>query len=291
MGLWFWKGEASGNDFVVLVEELVDGGFVRVLCDRHRGIGADGLLVLEKGWGAGEGKYNEMEEVPVFRMRFWNPDGSVAAFCGNGARVAVLVAGRLGWLLPGRTYWFEAEDGIHRGWWEPMNFGCWLRGRVGVTLHIRTSRLLDKEAVYVHSGTHHVLVRASCEDATLLERAVRRWRWDSSVSQEGANVSIYWEEAGKVHIRTYEKGVEGETLACGTAVAALGWLLNSQNPGQRAIRIRTRGGELEWRPIDAMSGWLVGEAQLLFRGEWLSAQANSGYATNETIRSQSKQRS
>ncbi len=259
MGLWFWKGEASGNDFVVLVDEEVDEEVVRRLCDRHRGIGSDGLLVLTRGEG----------ETPVFRMRFWNPDGSVATFCGNGARVALLVAGRLGWISPGRVCWFEAADGMHRGWWEPAGSGCWSGGRAGVSLRIRTSRQLDSEAVYVHSGTHHVLVRVSRGNDELFRRAVARWRWARSVSPEGTNVSIYWEEGGKVHIRTYEKGVEGETLSCGTAVAALGWWISEQSSGRTFVAIWTRGGELVWRPIDRFQGWLEGAAQLVFRGEWI----------------------
>jgi diaminopimelate epimerase len=211
--LHFTKMNGAGNDFVLLDNRAGDLALSRAqiarLCDRHRGIGADGLLILERAANGAD-----------FRMRYYNADGGEAEMCGNGARCFARFANRVAGPLEEVS--FETAAGV---------IGAALNGEL-VTLQMsRPGDLrLDLDvpvggekfrAHYVDSGVPHVVVpvaRIEDVDVRSLGAALRH---HPMCAPRGANAN-FLERCGSrsIAIRTYERGVEAETLACGTGVVA-----------------------------------------------------------------------
>lgn len=228
-----WHG--AGNDF--LVADARDGepagGFGALaarICDRHRGIGADGLLAL----GAGDGG--------ALRMLYWNADGSAAEMCGNGGRVLAAFAAERG-LAAGGEVEFSSPWGVHRARVEPDEPHHY---RVRLSLPgvpaVRALRVPapwgEADARFVEPGVPHLVLRAEATPAKrLAEIPLAEWgrALRNLVLPGGAGANVdFVEVRGESHlgIRTYERGVEGETLACGTgavaaAAAAAAWQLGA----------------------------------------------------------------
>lgn len=180
----FCKYQAAGNDFI-LIDGLEGKLDVPRLCDRHYGVGADGVILLENS------------SVADMKMRFFNPDGYEAGMCGNGLRCVVRHLGR--------ACSVETKVGILQGKIVGAN--------IAVTL---PSEIIDEHLVF--TGTRHYV--AFVQDFYDFEKSAPILRHEHSAN---VNFAIVGPE---VHIRTYEMGVEGETLACGTGAAAVATLLN-----------------------------------------------------------------
>ncbi|GBD33361.1 Diaminopimelate epimerase [bacterium HR33] len=249
-GVVVYKVTGSGNDFV-----MCDGRFVplevwtpeaiRNVCDRHNGIGADGLAVLEQGSAPG-----------AVRFHFFNNDGGRAAMCGNAALCATRLAAHLE-LAPAEGMVLETDAGCYRTRCVP---GSAERAEIelgtvgppqtpGVILH-------DAEgpAHLVLVGVPHLVVQVPDTGAVDLMERGRALRWDPALGSQGANVNFVSptdrrsptaasEDAPSWRMRTYERGVEGETLACGTgAVAVAAALLSSGAIRDLPVSILTASG-------------------------------------------------
>ncbi|MCC6752760.1 MAG: diaminopimelate epimerase [Saprospiraceae bacterium] len=249
----FEKYEAAGNDFILLDffehsgVDIEEASLLRGMCHRHFGAGADGVLVLRPFQGAD------------FEMLYFNSDGRPSSFCGNGARAAVAyMSGKQGKEL----LCFSAFDGIHRGWVEGT--------QIGVSMRDMHSWKYMSEGFFVDSGSPHLVVREGnpWEIDVVKEGRQRRMLFGA----EGANVNFYDQDATGLRIATYERGVEAETLACGTGIVATALASNLECGRRGSIRtlVRAKGGELEvtMQLSDSLAQGveLVGPANYVYTG-------------------------
>ena len=279
----FYKYHGAGNDFVLVenlngeVEEETKPELARVLCDRHFGVGGDGLLIVERSSRADA------------RFRYFNSDGSEAEMCGNGMRCFAKHLYDFG-IVKKEEMRIETLAGVINVRVFPRN------GVVGeVEVELGAPRLLRKEipakgeglflrqrlraageeleVSAVNTGVPHAVVFVEDIDKVDVLRLGRALRFHE-VFPQGANVNFV-EKLGKniFAVRTYERGVEGETLACGTGIAACGAvavLLGEASP-EREVEIRARGGTLfikaEVRDGEVVNLRMRGPAKRVFRGE------------------------
>jgi diaminopimelate epimerase len=234
----FWKLEGAGNDFLGLDGRL--GGFklnrkkITDLCDRRRGVGADGVLVVEKPKRRGAD----------FRMRYYNSDGGEAEMCGNGARCFALLAravsGRKGNVLR-----IQTQAGL---------VTLQIRGQeVQVSMTEPTKLRLGKKVVvagrklaidFLNTGVPHAVMFVRSVRSVDVAQLGRAIRYHSAFAPSGTNVNFVEIGRGnRIHVRTYERGVEGETLACGTGVVASSILSNLRRGLRSPILVTTRGGD------------------------------------------------
>ena len=263
MTILFHKYEGAGNDFVLLdgrgaLPEL-SPEFVALLCNRRFGIGADGLMVVESADG-----YD-------FRMRYFNADGYEGTMCGNGGRCITLYAHLLG--IGGNVKRFVACDGEHSA--EILS-GDGTAGRVRLLMSDPSAIKPYGEGVLLNTGSpHYVEIREDIALADMeVEGAAIRYS-EPLASQGGANVNFIEPLGeGELSIRTYERGVEAETLACGTgATAAALVAATTLFPDSDHIELTAPGGELEVDFERTEGGSfrnvrLTGPARLVFIGEW-----------------------
>ena len=233
--LRFTKMNGAGNDFVMIDNRAGDvrlepDQIVRI-CDRHRGVGADGILLLEKGSNGAD-----------FRMRYYNRDGGEAEMCGNGARCFARFAKKVA-KAPEKIS-FQTPAGLIRGE---------LRGEL-VTLQMSEPKdlRLEMEVVangqtervnFINSGVPHVVVRVSKVNDVDVRKRGEALRRHEKFSPAGANVNFIQKRApNKISIRTYERGVEDETLACGTGVVASALIFAATERVDGPISITVRSG-------------------------------------------------
>ncbi len=243
MELPFAKMHGAANDFVILQEAPPatprDAALVRALCHRRLGIGADGALFMERLQQAEPGQ-------PVFRMYFYNMDGSYCEMCFNGARCCALRAWHLGWC--GESFSFLSEYGFIEA--EILQKGA----RVRLTFpapRCESGRLkLPESAVapYGHrvsTGDPHLVVEVESEllESPEFENMARPLRWWTEVFPEGTNVHFVHRGENAWWIRSFERGVEGETWACGSGCIASVAALAGVDPLEEALLLITRGGD------------------------------------------------
>jgi len=253
--LQFAKYHGTGNDFIMidgfsqevdysqLNTETIEG-----LCHRRFGIGADGLIVLEKS------------ESFDFKMVYFNSDGNESTMCGNGARCLIKFASDLGYINDECT--FEAIDGKHEGK---------VSERVSV-------KMIDVSTIENHNGDslvntgspHYIrIVDDVNSDDFILE--AKQIRHSSAFDKEGINVNFINKIGSEIHIRTFERGVEDETYSCGTGVVAASLVSSEKYPELgNHIKVKTVGGNLEVNFEKAAEGykniWLTGPAVKVFEG-------------------------
>ena len=269
-----YKMSGAGNDFVVLDGRGVDvSGFrqperIAELCREYR---TDGLMILDDGDAD-------------FRMEFFNPDGSGGMMCANGGRCIVAFADWLG-IAPSTPdhYTFLAPDGLHSAdiLARPSG-GC---GTTATAAWIVKLKMIDVEGVsemlggyFLNTGTRHFVKFVDDVDAIDIEKEGKELRWNEAFAPEGANVNFVQICGDHLKVRTFEKGVEGETLACGTGITAAaiaaGFLGSVQNgsddeSGRISIRLQARRGDIlsvdfiPDGPASFSSIHLTGPAELL----------------------------
>ena len=254
----FVKLDACGNDFIALDLREREGEWrpaseqVARWCHRRHGIGADGLLLLQPG-----------REGADFHLTFLNPDGS-EAFCGNGARAAF-------------TWWrtltegqfndarFTAVDGAHEG--------HWVEGEPCVDLHLKAEPQDTPHGAFVDTGTQHLVVGMTTEhlvDLNLPELA-RPLRHHEDFAPLGVNVNVVATAPhadGRFALRTFEKGVEAETLSCGSGTVAAAAVLRWANGGD-AFQFQAPGGPLGVVFEGQQRAWLSGPVEMPFSGRIL----------------------
>ncbi|MEZ4805979.1 MAG: diaminopimelate epimerase [Flavobacteriales bacterium] len=257
MHLQFAKWHGTGNDFILIDDR--DGAFpatgsdlVKKLCDRHLGIGSDGLILIQAPRSAGA----------RFHMEFFNPDGS-RSFCGNGSRCAFAFWSGLEGTREEAD--FSAIDGAHNA--------RWVDGMVSVSLNFTgvVSRAFDGEQVdFVHNGSPHELVWVEDPGAVQVLAEGRERRHAQRHAPGGTNVNFVTVRDGAVHMRTYERGVEAETLSCGTGVVAAALSALERERLSSPVTVHTPGGRLQVRVERGADGpWgirLVGPVKHVFSG-------------------------
>jgi diaminopimelate epimerase len=227
----FTKMNGAGNDFVMLDNRagnihLAPEQISRV-CDRHRGVGADGILLLEKP-----------ENGADFRMRYYNRDGGEAEMCGNGARCFARFANKVAGAKERIS--FETPAGV---------IGAELHGEL-VTLHMSDPadlrlnlKLSGKLVHFINSGVPHVVVLVERIEDVDVRGEGAALRYHEKFSPKGANVNFLEKRGQKaIAIRTYERGVEDETLACGTGVVASALIFGATENVDGPISVLVRGG-------------------------------------------------
>jgi len=261
----FYKYEGTGNDFILFDDrnaEFPSGNFalIKKLCDRRFGIGADGLMLLQKSVKAD------------FYMKYYNSDGNESSMCGNGGRCIAAFASNL--KIAGYSSIFEAIDGLHET--NITNSG----NTFIVQLKMQDVKQIEKrddQTFVLNTGSPHFVrfLNEKISTVKIVEEA-KKIRYNTEFSKAGININfINSLNQNTIHIRTYERGVEDETLSCGTGVtaAALCTAIKNDLPsGLNTINVKTEGGELNVRfdydkSTNSFSDiWLIGPATFVFAG-------------------------
>lgn len=256
----------SGNDFVFfdgrgdpdLESRVSDPAFVRAVCAPHTGVGADGVAILQPS------------EAEDFRLVYFNRDGSLGELCGNASLCATRLATELA-IADGAGLGFETEAGVIRA-----------RVRAGVPeIDLQPPTGLRPDAMigrstgeirlgFVNTGVPHLVVRMADISQIDLKARGPELRFHESLSA-GANVNwVAPGEHGEWLMRTFERGVEGETLACGTGAVACAVMLRAWGEAGDETRIRTRSGKLLMVTLRDSGGQTVpslsGEGRIVFDG-------------------------
>lgn len=271
-GVSFYKMQGTGNDFIVFDNRTYQfsndelSACAGAWCPRRFGVGADGLLALD---------HPETSEAD-YRMQYVNADGSRATMCGNGARCLFRFAHQVGFEKASLA--FDTDAGLYRATY-PDDSPEQVRLFVPDVTDLRSAVSVEgnvPEAIralfYAHAGTEHLVAMVDDVDAVPVRDWGRRLRHDPSVQPIGANVNFVERSAdGELTLRTYEKGVEDETLSCGTGVVAAAVVadrtLRTQTPS--VLRVHTKGGRLRVgraRTEERSQLYLEGPAVSVFSG-------------------------
>lgn len=251
----FYKYQGTGNDFIIIND--LDGHLstedIINLCDRKYGIGADGIIFMSK-----------TKDID-FKMMYFNADGS-ESFCGNGSRCAVKHAQYLGW-ISGQCI-FTSNDGDHAAEIEEET--------VKLKMHDVDFIVVEDMGYILNTGSPHYIAYTERINELDLIKAAHEIRYSERFKDVGINVNYLEPKNGILHIRTYERGVEDETLSCGTGVtaAAIAHYLE-QNSTQKNYKqkLQTKGGSLhvsfEKKKDRFQNIVLSGPANLVFHGSIL----------------------
>ena len=252
----FYKYEGCGNDFVI-IDERTEGlqltqSQIAVICDRRFGIGADGLLLLRA--------HPDFD----FRMIYYNADGSRATMCGNGARCLSAFAHKMDAIdIEGR---FIADDGPHTAeilWVEDAIT------QVAISMKDATPDDLSPEHVIINTGTPHYVLFVDDIETTDVVTIGKKIRYNPQFAPIGTNVNFVQMTPNEIIVRTYEKGVEDETLACGTGVTASA-MAASLLTGKTSFDVKARGGNLhvsfDLKEKTFTNVVLIGPARLVYSG-------------------------
>lgn len=255
MNLHFYKYQGAGNDFILLDNRgkniKLTNQQVALLCNRHLGIGADGLMLLEE-----EAEYD-------FRMVYYNADGNESSMCGNGGRCITAFAHKLG--LIGTETDFTAIDGVHN---------AVINTNGTISLHMQDVHEFSEFENYsiLNTGSpHYVLWVDDVQEIDVFNKG-REIRNQSAFQPKGINVNFVQKLNNGIWVRTYERGVEDETLSCGTGVTAAAIAATHKETGTFHTDIQTPGGILNVSftkdsPGTAINVILTGPAVCVFEGD------------------------
>ena len=256
----FFKYQGTGNDFVLIDNRFHDyisieqTKAIKQMCDRRFGIGADGLILLQNKPG-----YD-------FEMVYFNADGRQSSMCGNGGRCIVAFAKALG--IIERACHFIAIDGEHKA---VIHKNGWVDLKMGDVHEVEYGNgyfMLDT------GSPHYVIFVEDLSDINVVESG-QLIRYSDRFRKEGINVNFVEKLNGEILVGTYERGVEDETLSCGTGVTAAAIADFTQRNGLQKgeIPIQTKGGQLKVR-LEKNNGiyqniWLCGPVKKVFSGSYL----------------------
>jgi diaminopimelate epimerase len=256
----------SGNDFVIVdatrepADEMTNPETVQAICARATGIGADGLVLLQPS------------EKADFRMKYLNSDGSDADLCGNASLCSSRLASELG-ILQGRSFTMETDAGVLAGQITDAGPEVELQPVRDIRVNMDLPAAAGERWIgYALAGVPHLVVRVDDVSTVDVVGRGRPLRHDASLPN-GANVNFVSPDAqGAWRIRTFERGVEGETLACGTGSVASAILLAEAGEVSASAALTTRSGKvLRVRLKRLPDGWqpsLSGEARIVFEGSF-----------------------
>lgn len=251
----FYKYQGTGNDFVMIDNRQLsfdknDTKLINALCDRRFGIGADGLILLET------------HETLDFKMVYFNADGNESSMCGNGGRCIAAFAKFLG-IVANETS-FEAIDGLHHAFIESDT----------VKLQMQNVAHLENfdSHVFLNTGSpHHVQMESNLQQLDVKNEGAKI-RYGAPYNATGSNVNFVSKISDAVFtVRTYERGVEDETLSCGTGVTAVALAMNYiGETDKNLITLNVEGGKLQVSFKKDGQGfkdiWLIGPAIQVFKG-------------------------
>ncbi|MVT08827.1 diaminopimelate epimerase [Chitinophaga tropicalis] len=251
----FYKYQGTGNDFVIMdnrngeYDQLTEQQVNR-LCDRRFGIGADGLMLLNKREG-----YD-------FAMKYYNADGRESSMCGNGGRCLVAFARKMG--LNQEKLNFIAIDGPHE---------ATLKGDDWVNLKMQDVDGVEMGSLYyyLNTGSPHFVKFVDNVQSMDVFNEGRQIRYNDRFAKEGTNVNFVQPTTEGIFVRTYERGVEDETYSCGTGVTAAALMSAGSEEKEYVVPVQTLGGALEVRFTKTgersyKNIWLCGPATLVFEG-------------------------
>lgn len=258
MQIPFFKYQATGNDFVILDNRQsqfsdLSTEQIHFLCDRRFGVGGDGLMLLN------------LRDGFDFEMKYFNADGREGSMCGNGGRCLVKFAYHLG--IHKTTYLFAAIDGNHEAEID-------LDGTVSLKMKdVNEIRYVNGGDFVLDTGSPHYIKMVSRLDQLDVFSLGKMIRNNSKYSKEGINVNFVENiNEDEISVRTYERGVEDETLSCGTGVTAAALACYHNENGFNDVIVHTRGGKLNVE-YDRLGDnaytniWLSGSAEKVFEGE------------------------
>jgi diaminopimelate epimerase len=262
MQIRFEKYQGTGNDFIMIDNR--DKNFpiiehtIKKLCDRKWGIGADGLILIEN------------EESVDFKMVYFNADGRPSTMCGNGGRCATVFASHLGIFSHLQNIKFLAADGLHEGFILGKLNDYGYQTKISMK-EVNAIEVYDETSIIVDTGSPHFVKRCQgIRQINIIDEA-RKIRNNERFYKEGINVNFLENIDGEIQIRTYERGVEDETLSCGTGVVASAIAADYWNLNTPLKEIVTPGGRLS---VDfKKSGtkytdiFLTGPAEKVFSGK------------------------
>lgn len=251
----FSKYQGTGNDFVMIdnrnsIIDINDFQLISRLCDRRFGIGSDGLILIRD-----HPQYD-------FEMIYINPDGT-QSLCGNGSRCAVMFANELG-LIKNNTTFLTIEGPLH----------AIIKGK---NVHLKMPdvngiKITEKDDLYMNTGSPHYVRFVKDVQTIDVNQMGSTIRNSKEFEPEGTNVNfVELGNGNTIFVRTFERGVENETLSCGTGVTASA-LATAQEMRNGKINIKTRGGELtvEFEQVDKgkyQDVYLIGPAKKVFEGQ------------------------
>ena len=251
----FYKYQGTGNDFIMIDDRenefnMHDNKLIAALCERKMGIGADGLILLRN------------HKMLDFEMIYFNADGNQSSMCGNGGRCIIAFAEMLEIITTEAT--FMAIDGEHKG----------KTADDGISLQMQDVSKIEGvgDGLVLDTGSPHYIEMVDNLDNLDINKEGRRIRNLPPFKQQGINVNFVL-DAAKLQVRTYERGVEAETLSCGTGVVATAIAMHYANCIEdNCVNVKTKGGELSVS-FEEINGtyrniWLSGEASMVYAGEF-----------------------
>ncbi|WP_031429058.1 diaminopimelate epimerase [Flavimarina sp. Hel_I_48] len=255
MPLPFYKYQGTGNDFIMIDNRMEsfsknDTKLVQKLCDRKFGIGADGLILLEN--------HEELD----FTMVYYNADGT-SSMCGNGGRCVVAFAHQLG-IIEKKAH-FEAIDGPHEAFIK--------EGQVHLKMNDVNQIVERDNYIFINTGSpHHIEFRENLS-ALDVKKEGSEIRYSSLYGQAGSNINFVAQQGSEFNVRTYERGVEDETLSCGTGVTAVALAMHHLGKTDKnEVKINAEGGKLTISFHKSTTGYdsiyLIGAANFVFEGLW-----------------------
>lgn len=257
MKITFYKYQGTGNDFVIIDNRDLffpknDTKLINFLCDRRFGIGADGLMLLEN------------DNSSDFKMVYYNADGNESSMCGNGGRCLVAFAKQLGVINDNTT--FIAVDGLHHASIDANNI-------VSLQMIDVDNVTIDSQYVFLNTGSpHHVQMAEDLKKLDVKHEGAKI-RYSELYGKAGSNVNfVSLTGENEFTIRTYERGVEDETLSCGTGATAVAIAMKKIGKAtSNEIIIHVEGGQLKVAFEEHDNGYknvqLIGPAQFVFKGE------------------------
>lgn len=258
----FYKYQGTGNDFILLDNRdnsiKLSPEQIEFMCNRNKGIGADGLMILEN------------DETHDFYMRYYNADSSEVAMCGNGGRCITLFAHHLG--IFETTTTFNSMDGVHTA--DVITDD----GQSGVVkiklIDVNEVRKVGSD-LFLNTGVPHLVRFVQFVGHVDVDNEGRQIRYDEQFKDSGGTNAnfLHIVSEGEIDVRTYERGVEGETLACGTGATAAAIATSFKyQPHMTSFKVNVLGGVLKITFNKVTQGEynnieLEGAAKLVFKGE------------------------
>lgn len=259
MKLTFYKYQGTGNDFIIIDNrtgrfDSKNEQLVSSLCNRRFGIGADGLMLLEN--------HNQY----AFTMRYYNSDGKEATMCGNGGRCIAAFAVHLGIVKSPEHFSFMAVDGLHEAEYDHNT----------VSLKMTDTETINRKSDYTFLDTgspHYVTFVNDNSNIDIVKEGSKIRYSDEFKSIGGTNVNFIQQiDDTTIKMRTYERGVENETLSCGTGAVASAISTALKQGYGNSFTVKIPGGELQVKfEMDKNNTphniWLTGPAESVFKGE------------------------